>query len=256
MNTLFGRAVLITTLALTGHAALAADPVRETRPVDAKVTRIKLGGVVNLTLHQGAAPALVLSGDKRDVARITTSVQGDTLQIDGERHENNRFGREDHTVQADLTVPNLAEFISQGVGNTTITGFGGDALTLALDGAGNVRYEGKHRAIDARLGGAGGLTLNGLNADKVELRLGGAGRITAVGQTRQLTARLGGVGSLEAAQLHANNVDLQLTGIGGAEVYAKSAASVSLSGMGSATVYGNPATRNSNSNGMGKVSWK
>jgi hypothetical protein len=39
-------------------------------------------------------------------------------------------------------------------------------------------------------------------------------------------------------------------------VYAKTAASLSLSGLGSATVYGNPATHNATTSGLGKVSWK
>jgi hypothetical protein len=47
-----------------------------------------------------------------------------------------------------------------------------------------------------------------------------------------------------------------MTGLGGASVYAKTAANVNLSGMGSATVYGKPATRNATTNGFGKVSWQ
>jgi hypothetical protein len=39
-------------------------------------------------------------------------------------------------------------------------------------------------------------------------------------------------------------------------VFAKSSANVSLSGLGSATVRGNPATRNANASGLGKVHWQ
>jgi hypothetical protein len=47
-----------------------------------------------------------------------------------------------------------------------------------------------------------------------------------------------------------------MSGMGSANVFARSAANLSLSGLGSATVYGNPATRNASTSGMGKVTWK
>jgi hypothetical protein len=47
-----------------------------------------------------------------------------------------------------------------------------------------------------------------------------------------------------------------MSGLGGASVFAKTAANVNLSGMGSATVYGKPVTRNATTNGFGKVSWQ
>jgi hypothetical protein len=71
-----------------------------------------------------------------------------------------------------------------------------------------------------------------------------------------LRAHLGGVGSLDAQQLRADTVDLDMSGLGGASVFARTAANVSLNGMGSATVYGKPATRNATTNGFGKVSWQ
>jgi hypothetical protein len=39
-------------------------------------------------------------------------------------------------------------------------------------------------------------------------------------------------------------------------VFAKTSASLSLSGLGSANVWGNPATRNANTSGLGKVHWQ
>jgi hypothetical protein len=47
-----------------------------------------------------------------------------------------------------------------------------------------------------------------------------------------------------------------MSGLGGASVFARTAANVNLNGMGSATVYGKPATRNATTNGFGKVSWQ
>ena len=42
--------------------AVADDTVTETRPVDARVARVHVEGVVNLTLKQGDTPSLTLTG--------------------------------------------------------------------------------------------------------------------------------------------------------------------------------------------------
>jgi hypothetical protein len=251
MNKLLTAAFLATTLSLAGHAQ-ADDSVRETRTIDANVSKIHLGGVIRLALHQGP-PSLVVSGDRRYVSKITTVQRGDTLTID---MENNTHLQGKANLRADLTVPNLQEFVSEGIGESEVTGFRGDKLVLSLDGAGSVRFDGQYRDVDARLGGIGGLTLNPGQAERIEVHLGGTGHITVSGQTKVLRAHLGGVGGLDAQQLRAETVDLDMSGLGSANVYAKTAANVNLSGMGSATVWGKPATRNATTSGFGKVSWQ
>lgn len=254
MNKLLGTALVATTLSLATHSAFAEEQVRESRSVDAKVTKIKLGGVVSLNVHQGATPSLVISGDKSAVARVTTSQHGDTLDIDTESHTN--FHWRSEKLQADLTVPNLDEFVSQGVGSSSITGFSGDKMRVSLDGAGSLTMSTRYRYLDATLGGVGSFTLDNRGAERMELGMRGAGRMTVTGDVKQLYGRLSGVGSLDANNLRADSVDLQMSGMGSATVFAKTAANLTLSGLGSATVYGNPATRNATTSGLGKVSWK
>lgn len=254
MNKLLGTALLAATLC--SGAALADEMAHEARSVTAAVTKVRLGGVIDLHVRQGATASLVVWGDDAaDLAKVTTTQAGDTLQIDTQHH-GFQWGRERRHLRADLTVPNLAEFVSQGVGSSDVRGFAGESIRISLDGAGAVKLDGGYRNIDARLGGVGGLTMNGVDAERIELSLRGAGHITVQGKTRLLRARLGGVGSLQAQDLRADTVDLDLTGIGGAKVYAASAANVALSGLGSAAVYGNPARRNATSSGLGRVSWR
>jgi hypothetical protein len=257
MNKLLGTAICATAFTMGTHAAWADDFVRENRAVDAKVSKVHLGGVIRLNLRQGPTPSLVISGDRRYVSKITTTQRGDTLMIDTENDRNNHNGNKQGELRADLTVPNLQEFVSEGVGQSEVSGFSGDKLTVSLAGAGSVRVSGQYRDIDASLGGVGGLTINATGqADRIDLKLGGAGQINVSGQTKLLRAHLGGVGSLEAQQLKADSVDLDMSGLGGASVFARTAANVNLNGMGSATVYGKPATRNATTGGFGKVSWQ
>jgi len=257
-NTLLGATLFLTAawaaVTLPARDAAADDTVRENRSVDAGATRVHQGGVVHLVLHQGATPSLVLSGDRADLAKVTTVQRGDTLTIG--MQDNVRFSGHHPEIRADLTLPQLQEFVSNGVGPSEVSGFTGERLSVSLDGAGAVQLSGQYRDVDAHLGGVGSLTLNPGKMDKMELHLGGAGQITVTGQTKLLRAHLGGVGGLEAKQLQADTVELDMSGLGGASVYAKTAANVSLSGMGSATVYGKPGTRNATTSGFGKVSWQ
>jgi len=254
MNTLLGTTLMATALML-GAGSACAEEIREARAVDARVSRIKLDGVVDLVLRQGAKPSLVIAGERADVARVTTRQHGETLEIDTERRNNTVIGRRPK-LTAELTVPNLAELSSEGVGASTVSGFSGDKLVLTLDGAGAVTLQGNYRNVDARLGGVGSMTINGGKAERMNLELRGAGQLAVSGQTRTLRASLAGVGNLDAEKLRADSVDLDLTGLGGATVYASAAANLNLSGMGSATVYGNPAQRKATTDGMGKVSWR
>lgn len=257
MNKLLSTTLVATTLALATHAAFAEDQVRENRPVDAKVTRIRLGGVVALNVHQGATPSLVISGNKSMVARTITTQRGDTLEIGNEKDSHFSWHSDNDKLVADLTVPNLQEFSANGVGNSTITGFSGDKVRISMDGAGSLTMNSSYRVVDAALGGVGGVTLNNSgNAERVDLSLRGAGRMTITGETKILHGSLSGVGSLDATNLRADSVELRMSGMGSANVYARNAVNLSLSGLGSATVYGNPATRNASTSGMGKVSYK
>lgn len=255
MNKLLGTTLTATVLALSAGAACAADLVRETRAVDTRVTRVKLDGVVDLVVRQGPQASLVVSGERAEIARVTTRQQGETLEIGTEKRANYHLGR-NPKLRAELTVPNLAEFVSEGVGASTVSGFKGDKIVVALDGAGAVTLNGNYRHIDARLGGVGSMTIDAARAERMDLALRGAGQLAVSGQTRTLHATLAGVGNLDAEKLRADTVNLDLSGLGGASVYASTAANLNLSGMGSATVYGKPAQRNATTDGMGKVSWR
>ena len=48
--------------ASAGGTAVAADIASESRPVDARIVKVILDGVIDLKLRQGAQPALVISG--------------------------------------------------------------------------------------------------------------------------------------------------------------------------------------------------
>lgn len=252
MTRLFQAALIATTLCTSGAAM--AQQTTEQRTIDARVSRIELGGVVELHVKQGPTASLTLSGDKRLLSRVTTTQKGDVLVIDMDKVSFS-WGRDDGTVKVQLTVPNLSELTATGVGASTLTGFTGKSITLTQEGAGSINMNGNYKFVKVRLGGVGSMKIDSGMSEEVDVSLGGAGKISITGKAKMLRASLGGLGGLDARELHADAVDVDMSGLGGASVYAKNSANVNLSGMGSATVYGKPAQRTSNDRGMGSVTW-
>ncbi|HEX9171742.1 MAG TPA: DUF2807 domain-containing protein [Telluria sp.] len=240
--------------ALLSPAALAADENgSETRPIDARVVRVKIEGVIDLKLRQGPVPLLVISGDTRYLARTTTVQHGDSLVIDTESHDF-KFSRS--RLRAELTLPRLREVTSESVGSTDVAGFTGDELDLTLDGAGAMKVVGDYKVVNATLGGVGSMNIQGVSSDGLDLNLRGAGYVTLAGRSKWLKANMGGLGGLDARQFEVEAVTLELSGLGNARVTARQSATLSVSGLGSVTVYGKPQSRNVSVDGLGKVSWK
>jgi hypothetical protein len=257
MNRLIGAAMMAVSLSASAGLALAEEPVSEARSVDARVLKVRLEGAIDLVLKQGPTPSLVVSGEKRQVSKVITSVVGDTLRIDTERTDTWHFGKsERRQLHAELTLPNLNALESNGVGSSVVTGFSGEMLRLSLDGAGSVNVTSRYKNFEARLGGVGSMTLNAVDSERIDVNLRGAGQISVTGKTKLLHAQLGGVGSLDAPKLYADTVDLDMTGLGSANVFARTTANLTLTGLGSATVYGKPANRNSTARGLGSVRWE
>jgi hypothetical protein len=247
----FGLAMVM--WAMLGTAVAAEETVTETRAVDARVTRVKLDGMIDLKLKWGATPSLVITGDKKWVEKTSTVQSGDTLHIDTETRG---FKLHKNGLKAELTLPNLRELSSEGVGTSYVTGFNGDQLELLLDGAGSMKVNCNYKTVTATLGGVGSMHIQGANTDGIDLNLRGAGYVTLNGNSKWLKASLGGLGGLDAKQFQVDSVNLELSGLGNATVSASQSATLNLSGMGSVTVYGKPQNRNVTVDGLGKVSWK
>jgi hypothetical protein len=259
MTKLFRFGLLFAAFCALFTRAWAADDSNETRetrvvPIDARVVRVKLDGVIDIKLRQGDQPSLRITGEKRDLDKLTSSQTGDTLLFEGDAGRGVRQNRS--SARAELVLPNLREVVSEGVGTTEISGFSGDELTLTMEGAGTMRAVVDYKAVRANLGGVGKMHLSVSENDSVELDLQGAGYITLGGRSKLLKATLGGLGGLNAQQLQADAVDLDLSGLGNATVSARTSATLNLSGLGSVTVFGKPLNRNVTVDGLGKVSWK
>jgi hypothetical protein len=252
MKRILQAALLASALCGVSQAALASDTVSVSRNIDAHTVKVNLDGLISLKLKQGPA-ALTLYGSQDDLNKVIVEQSGDTLHI-GTNLKGIHFGK--HELRAELTLPNLNEMVSGGVGAAEVSGFSGDTLRVALEGAGAVKVQSQYKNMDIKLGGVGAMNVDVNNSENVDLKLNGAGHMEITGHSKTLRAHLGGVGSLDAHQLQADQVDVNMSGLGSASVYAITTAKLNLTGMGSATVYGKPANRTASARGLGGISWQ
>jgi hypothetical protein len=232
--------------------ATAEDTIKESRSVDANVSKVYLDGVVSLELHQGPNPSVVVYGSKDDLKALSAVQSGDTFRIDTEEGFFIRTPR----LHIEMTLPNLSHFTSSGIGPAHLSGFSGDNLQLNATGAGAVNIRSNYKHVVIRSTGVATMNVDDGDSDKIELIAPGAGHIVLIGQTKEFISRLDGVGGVDAKDLKADNVTTYLNGVGSVKVYAKKSANMYLHGVGSVTVYGNPATRNSEVSGFGKINWE
>jgi hypothetical protein len=76
--------------ALFGRADAADDTETRSIPIDARVVRVKLDGVIDLKLRQGDVASLRLIGEKRYLDKLTASQSGDTLHLETEARRQDR----------------------------------------------------------------------------------------------------------------------------------------------------------------------
>jgi hypothetical protein len=237
-------ALLFGTVAGAAAAGAADETATENRVIDARITRVRLDGIVDLRLRQGPVPSLVISGNARLVGQTTSRQSGDTLIIENDEHGMRSNGR--RNLRAELVLPALRELVSESLGRSEVSGFSGE----------KINQDSQYRVVKVSLGGLGSMNMHGLNAELIELNLEGAGYVTLEGRAKTLRANMEGLGGLDAKQFMAESVIVDLSGLGSATVNAHLNANLNLSGLGSVTVYGKPLNRKVSVDGLGKVSWK
>ena len=217
------------------------------------VRAIDIGGPIDLTLRQGAVASLVVRGEQRLLGNIdTTSGDDGTLHID-------TVGMLLHhrqPLQVILVLPSIEVINVRGSGDSTINGFSGERIEIALGGSGNVKFNGRFRQVKVAIHGSGELEMNGGASDSVEAAVIGSGKLTVVGSGKHFKAELTGSGDIDARHLGADTVNLQLMGSGDAIVTALKSLTVNLRGSGDVRVHGAPLDRNVSRDGSGEVSFE
>ncbi|QBI05007.1 DUF2807 domain-containing protein [Pseudoduganella albidiflava] len=224
----------------------------DVREIGHGITAIDLHGPIDLTLRQGSTPSLKVRGEQRLLGNVATSQENGTLHI----ATTGMLFHHKRPLQVEAVLPSLQSVDIRGSGDSTITGFSGERLTITLNGSGNLAFSGRYRHVNAAVHGTGGLDLKSGSGEAVRLALFGSGSISASGSCAELNAELTGSGTIDAQHMASNTVAVEVKGSGTTEVFARESAAVAVAGSGDVTVYGNPDQRSVSRNGSGEVSFE
>jgi len=196
-------------LALAPAACLAADQVTETRAVSG-FARVELNGAFTVTIRAGRSRThLVVSGDRDQVARVTTEVRGGTLVV-GMR--SGGFAPFSARPQLDIDVPELRAVSNSGAGKITVSGLTGGDVSFENAGAAKVIASGRAERLNISLDGAGRIDATGLDAHDVTVENNGVGSVR-VRVSGTLTATINGVGEIRYAG-NPTHVQSEVNGVG------------------------------------------
>ncbi|MCX7220703.1 MAG: DUF2807 domain-containing protein [Burkholderiales bacterium] len=184
----FARSALVTSIILLSLSAHAEEQNR-TLPA---FKSIKSKSAMTLVVEVGKTQSVLVKGDTKFIASISTEVVGDELVITS--LEKNSIKISDST-QVFITVPELNRFKMEGAGSSTINNAAGERLDISYEGAGMLKANGKVKFLSLKAKGVGLVDTKNLISEQADVSLEGVGSVKVYASER-LKASVQGIGSL------------------------------------------------------------
>lgn len=214
---------------------------------------------MEVEVHVGGAPSLVIEGDANLVPLVHTEMRGDTLRVWTEERINSR-----KPIRVRYTTPRLENLEATGSVQTEVQGLDGGQLKVSHTGSGRLELRGRLDRLDLRHTGSGQLYADGLDSrsamvdmvgsgrvhigsvrgDSLRLSASGSGSFHARGIVRTLDVQLQGSGTAQLNDLRADEANITSNGSGGVQAWVLQKVEARANGSGRIAVTGNPAQRN------------
>ena len=219
--------ILLTALLLAFFAspALAVDQ----RYMVTDFDRVQVDGPFQVALSVGRPSAVVATGSRAALDRVSIEVQGRTLRIRPNRSAWGGYPGEPTGGVLQIVAS------TQDLRAASVLGAG----SLSIDRAKGLR-------IELNVTGSGRLGIASVAADQLVLNLNGSGKIALAGAAKQFRAFVSGTGDLDAASFRADNAELvtdtagmvAFTAVRTAKVRASGSGDVSITGPAACTISG------------------
>jgi hypothetical protein len=197
-------AVMVLRFASPGRAAEGVEQSRSVGHFD----HVRTEGMFRTQIAAGStAQHVSIGGDPAVVARVTTTIEGDTLVI-GMKPGTNLF---DKSPSVTIAVPALRGYANSGAGSARITGLTGD-VSLSNDGTASITASGRAAHLAIELDGIGKIDTTAVDARDVTVDNNGVGRVD-VRASGSLTMNVNGVGEIRYAGSPAS-IDQHVNGVG------------------------------------------
>jgi hypothetical protein len=195
-------AAALAALAGLGLAGCGAGPmVAQPRPVGEGVRSVRVSSGIDMRVHHGARPGVVVHAGREVIDRVVTQTDGDVLRI-AVRDRGIVIGSDPlANVSADVSLPRLDDVL--------------------VDGSADVR-------------------LDRLRAHALTFRVRGTGSLFAQGRVGRLVTDIKGAADARLAQLRARSAHVSVEGAGGVDVAVSKRLSVHVRGAADITYRGDP----------------
>jgi hypothetical protein len=234
-------------------------------------TRVENHSSLDVVVREASAGSVTLTLDENLHPFVTTRVSGETLLI--EDTANLLYSGEGRVV---ATLPRFLGAENDGSGEFLVEGVTqSNALTLELEGSGDLDYCGPASSLTVNLSGSGSMTLctpREQVLEEVRLGLSGSGSLTYDGSTKSLeavlegsggtrltgsaprfVARVNNSGGLDARGLTSSEAELYLAGSGNVSATVDTTATVHLDGSGNVDLWGDAMLRDVRLEGSGNL---
>lgn len=188
-----------------------------------------ISGNFDIYLAKGSTPGLSIVADENLHQYITTSVQGDRLEIETSEKIRSDEGIKLYITYETLTALDIggaAEVVSEDV-------ISGDYLNLTMSGAGSVDLEVSLRVL--------------------KINVSGAGSVEVKGTVDEQNVQMSGAGDYDARDLLSQHCKISISGVGSADINVEQSLDASVSGVGGITYRGNPADIQTEVSGLGSI---
>jgi len=177
----------------------------ETRPIS-DFSTLHVAGAYQIKWSSGK-PALSISTDQNLLPLITTSVTGNTLEIDWKENL-----RPSQGITINVSSASLADVRLDGAVSLTASNLSGDSLKLESNGASSINVYGSVTNLDADLSGASKLNAKSLASQTATVSLNGA-CYADVTVSETLKASIAGAGVLTYGG-NPKSVEKNVSGVG------------------------------------------
>jgi len=205
----------------------SGNVINESRTV-AGFNAVEISGIGTLVIEQGDKESLEITAAENLMRYIRSDISGSRLQLGGEDFVNLRPTKD---IIYHLTVKNLRQIESSGLGKIELNDLETDDLVIEISGNGRVSL-GNLQATSLSLGisGLGDVSING-NVKSQQIEISGAGNYNAPNLASE-TARVDISGTGTAILWVANQLDLELSGAGKIHYYGSPLINSDISGAG------------------------
>ncbi len=198
-------------------------------------TAIESSVIANIHIKQSPTVSVTAEGSEELLNILDVRMDNDKLILTMENRHLKKNNKRSDKLLISISTPTLTRIDFDGVGNIEIEGtFSTPELTIDSEGVGN-------------------LTADRLDVGSIYISSEGVGNTTLGGKADKVEIQSEGVGNVNTAELTARSAVVTSQGVGNVSCYASEHLKVRSEGIGSVRYYGNPADKELNKEGLGKI---